>query len=107
VHLSFRFGYHGDSRGTDVNVFITVIGSNGDSGERNLEGPGNNFEQKQTDTFGFDCVDWIIRHDNSEVGPGWFLNKVTIESGKGDKQISRNRAYKDDSTYAPLIKILL
>jgi len=113
--------------GTDANVLLTLFGSAGDSGERKLESSGNNFERNQTDTFGFDCVDLgelqriIIRHDNSGIGPGWFLDKVLIESGKGerwffpcgkwladdedDKQISREIiAVKDDSdTYNPLI----
>lgn len=61
-----------------------------------------------------------IQHDNSGVGPGWFLDKVKIESGKGeawyfpcgrwlakdedDNQISREiAAVKEDSqTYIPL-----
>jgi len=40
----------GDRRGagTDANVFVTLFGSAGDSGERNLEGPGNNFERRQS-----------------------------------------------------------
>jgi hypothetical protein len=64
-----------------------------------------------------------IWHDNSGVGPGWFLDKVVIKSGKGeewyfpcgkwladdedDKQIRREiSAEKKDveSTYSPWIK---
>jgi len=106
----------GDRRGagTDANVFLTLFGSNGDSGERKLESSGNNFERNQTDSFGIDCVDLgeieriNIRHDNSGIGPGWFLDKIVVQSGKGemwffpcgqwladdegDKQISREIA---------------
>jgi hypothetical protein len=62
----------------------------------------------------------VVRHDNSGIGPGWFLDKVIIETGAGeryffhcgrwladnedDKQISREiAAVKDDSeNYLPL-----
>jgi len=43
--------------GTDANVFLTVFGSAGESGERKLESSSNNFVRNQTDNFGFDCVD--------------------------------------------------
>eukprot|EP01118_Nematostelium_gracile_P009375 TRINITY_DN3151_c0_g1_i3.p1 TRINITY_DN3151_c0_g1~~TRINITY_DN3151_c0_g1_i3.p1 ORF type:complete len:513 (-),score=190.16 TRINITY_DN3151_c0_g1_i3:51-1589(-) len=70
--------------GTDANVYITLIGENGDSGKRKLEGSGNLFERSQTDTFGFECVDLgdikkiRIAHDNSGFGPDWFLDKVIV-----------------------------
>uniref|UniRef100_A0A6B2KWS8 PLAT domain-containing protein n=1 Tax=Arcella intermedia TaxID=1963864 RepID=A0A6B2KWS8_9EUKA len=120
----------GDRRGagTDANVFITLFGTKGDSSERLLESPGNNFERNSTDTFGFYCVDLgeltkiNIRHDNSGFGPGWFLDTVVVESGVGqtfyfpcghwlakdeeDKQISRDIVAVTSSpeeTYNPLV----
>jgi hypothetical protein len=47
-----------------------------------LDGPGNCFERKNTDEFQIEAVDLgelkkiRIGHDNSGVGPGWFLEKV-------------------------------
>jgi hypothetical protein len=64
----------------------------------------------------------IIEHDNSGFGAAWFLDKVFVESGKGekwffpcgkwlatdedDKKISREIAAvkEDSSTYLPLVK---
>jgi len=49
----------GDRRGagTDANVFIEIYGENGKSGRKTLDGPGNDFERNQTDTFGIETVD--------------------------------------------------
>lgn len=49
----------GDRRGagTDANVFINIVGKLGKSGDRQLEGQGNNFERNKTDVFGIECVD--------------------------------------------------
>jgi hypothetical protein len=80
-----RFG-----AGTDANVFITIYGSNGDSGERLLDGPGNNFERNQVDVFQVEAVDLgeiskiRVRHDDSGIGPGWFLEKVVLEQVTDD-----------------------
>jgi hypothetical protein len=63
-------------------VFITLFGDNGDSGERKLDGQGNLFERNETNSFQVEAVDMgelkkiIIGHDNSGLGPGWFLEKV-------------------------------
>jgi len=83
----------GDRRGagTDANVLLTIFGSQGESGERQLESGGNNFERDQTDYFGIECVDLgeiqriVVRHDNSGIGASWFLDKVVIETGQGDR----------------------
>jgi hypothetical protein len=110
-------------------------------GERILDNEENNFERGQTDVFGIQCVDLgelkryknpkfenvltffslSIRHDNSGFGASWFLDKVIVDSGTGerwyfpcgkwlsdsedDKQISRDLpAVKEDSqTYTPLM----
>ncbi len=37
--------------GTDSNVYITLYGDKGDSGERQIESGANNFERGRLDTF--------------------------------------------------------
>jgi hypothetical protein len=74
----------GDRRGagTDANVFITIFGENGDSGEQKLSGARNCFERNKTDVFGVECVDLgkirkiRIGHDGTGFGAAWFLDKV-------------------------------
>jgi hypothetical protein len=81
--------------GTDANVYITLIGSKGTSEERLLDTPGHDdFEAGNTDIFELvmqdvgDVRQVRIRHDNSGAGPGWFLNKVTIQrEGTPDKWV--------------------
>ena len=76
----------GDRRGagTDANVFIEIYGDKGKSGQKPLDGKGNNFERSKTDSFGIDCIDLgelkkiRIGHDNKGIGPGWFLETVKI-----------------------------
>jgi len=36
---------------TDTNVFMTIFGSDGESGEQKLENSGNNFDCNQTDAL--------------------------------------------------------
>jgi len=78
--------------GTDANVQIVLFGTNGDSGVRVLDGPGNLFDRKQTDTFGFKTVDLgeikkiRIGHDNSGFGPGWFPDKVIVTNQTTDQK---------------------
>ena len=65
----------GDERGcgTNANVFITLTGENGDSGERPLSSSENfnKFERNQTDRFTLKAAELgeltslRIRHDNS------------------------------------------
>ncbi|XP_015749537.1 PREDICTED: lipoxygenase homology domain-containing protein 1-like, partial [Acropora digitifera] len=83
--------YTGDTRGagTDANVVITIFGDEGDSGEKKLDNARNNFERGKKDTFKVICGTFLgrlarirIGHDNSGLGPGWFLNKVVVEDPK-------------------------
>jgi len=80
-----------DTAGTDANVFITLIGTNGKSKEISLDNPTNNFEKEHIDVFNLSSRDIgnadlgeikqiRIRHDNSGIGPGWFLNYVTVNN---------------------------
>uniref|UniRef100_H2ZAW5 PLAT domain-containing protein n=1 Tax=Ciona savignyi TaxID=51511 RepID=H2ZAW5_CIOSA len=74
--------------GTDANVFITIFGENGDTGERKLlksETNTDKFERGKEDIFKLDAVDLgklfkvHIRHDNALIQPAWFLDRVEIE----------------------------
>jgi hypothetical protein len=77
--------------GTSARCFVEVFGANGSSGRRPLDAPDAKFERKQTDEFGFECVDLgeiskiMIGHDNSGFGPGWFLEKVVVTQEKSQK----------------------
>ncbi|KAJ7335182.1 hypothetical protein JRQ81_013123, partial [Phrynocephalus forsythii] len=81
--------YTGDvyGAGTDANVFLTIYGDLGDTGERKLrksETHTNKFERGQEDMFAIQAVDLgtiykiKIRHDNSLPRPDWYLEKVEI-----------------------------
>ncbi|KAG7499250.1 lipoxygenase-likey domain-containing protein 1 isoform X1 [Solea senegalensis] len=77
----------GDEKGagTDANVFITIHGSSGDSGRRQLRQKFRNlFEREQTDRFLLEMLDmgelqkvWV-EHDNSGLSPGWLLDRVEV-----------------------------
>uniref|UniRef100_A0A3Q3R3S5 PLAT domain-containing protein n=1 Tax=Monopterus albus TaxID=43700 RepID=A0A3Q3R3S5_MONAL len=74
--------------GTDANVFITIYGDLGDTGERKLaksENSKNKFERGgQVDKFSIEAVDLgqvfkiRIRHDNSMLGADWYLDQVEV-----------------------------
>ncbi|XP_078530890.1 lipoxygenase homology domain-containing protein 1 isoform X2 [Lissotriton helveticus] len=73
--------------GTDANVFITIYGDLGDTGERKLsksEANSNKFERGQMDRFTIEAVDLgviykiRIRHDNTLLNADWYLDKVEI-----------------------------
>jgi len=103
--------------GTDANVFITLYGQNGDSGQRALNGK---FERGMEESFKIENMDLgelyciNIRHDNSGKKPGWFLEYITISdrwtfpchrwlaTDEDDMRISRglaeNRFYRSDAT---------
>uniref|UniRef100_A0A3Q2QDK8 Lipoxygenase homology PLAT domains 1 n=1 Tax=Fundulus heteroclitus TaxID=8078 RepID=A0A3Q2QDK8_FUNHE len=77
----------GDEKGagTDANVFITIYGSNGDSGSRQLRQRLRNlFERGRTDRFVVEMLDMgdlqrvRVEHDNSGLCPGWLLDRVEI-----------------------------
>jgi lipoxygenase homology domain-containing protein 1 len=77
--------------GTNANVFITIFGDQGDSGEKKLaksETHSDKFERKQTDIFKMETADLgtlthiRIRHDNSGISADWFLDRVVIRDDK-------------------------
>lgn len=76
--------------GTNANVYCTIYGDKGDTGERELarsETHMDKFERKQVDRFQIECADLgsifklKIRHDNSGISPDWFLSKVEVIDG--------------------------
>ncbi|XP_071750893.2 lipoxygenase homology domain-containing protein 1 [Centroberyx gerrardi] len=73
--------------GTDANVFLTIYGDLGDTGERKLsksETNGNKFERGEVDKFTIEAVDLgqvykiRIRHDDSVIGADWNLDQVEV-----------------------------
>ncbi|XP_075955405.1 lipoxygenase homology domain-containing protein 1 isoform X1 [Anarhichas minor] len=73
--------------GTDANVFLTIYGDLGDTGERKLaksENNKNKFERGEVDKFSIEAVDLgqvfkiRIRHDNSMTGADWYLDQVEV-----------------------------
>ncbi|KAG7271688.1 hypothetical protein CRUP_025549 [Coryphaenoides rupestris] len=71
--------------GTDANVFITIYGVNGDSGQRQLRQKFRNlFERGHTDRFVLEMLDMgellrvTVEHDNSGSGSGWYLECVEV-----------------------------
>ncbi|XP_076859680.1 lipoxygenase homology domain-containing protein 1 [Brachyhypopomus gauderio] len=71
--------------GTDANVYITIYGVNGDSGQRPLKQKFRNlFERGRTDRFVLEMLDLgdllrvKVEHDNSSQTPGWYLECVDI-----------------------------
>jgi hypothetical protein len=79
--------------GTDANVYLTLVGQNGEnSGEILLDNPGiNDFERGDTNIF---CINTIpienlhhiiIRHDNTGNLPGWYIEEVHIACSELNK----------------------
>lgn len=88
------------SAGTDANVFIIILGDQGDTGRKELAKSGRNcFERGQKDDFKVAGADVgvmshiIIGHDGSGLGPDWYLAEVEVEHlGTGQKlQFTANR----------------
>ncbi|XP_061603543.1 lipoxygenase homology domain-containing protein 1 [Phyllopteryx taeniolatus] len=73
--------------GTDANVFLTIYGDLGDTGERKLsksENNSNKFERGSADKFTIEAVDLgqvfkiKIRHDNTMMSADWYLDQVEV-----------------------------
>ena len=104
-HVVVRYAvatHTGDKRGagTDANVFITIFGYEGDTGERRLDNSKNNFERNRflritaamltfIDLVSYRVDQFVVEspslgqiervrisHDNKGFGPGWYLDKV-------------------------------
>jgi hypothetical protein len=86
-HLSVKTGDRLNA-GTDANVFITLFGEHGDSGQCHLkqsENTNNKFERGRVDKFIIDTVDigkverLHIGHDGTGPGSGWYVVEVVID----------------------------
>jgi lipoxygenase homology domain-containing protein 1 len=81
-----------NSAGTDANVYITLEGTSGNSGERQLDSVGNDFERSSVGSYSISTTDPLgdlmqvrIRHDNTGKKPGWFLDYITVHEEKSDR----------------------
>ncbi|MDJ0597945.1 MAG: PLAT/LH2 domain-containing protein [Crocosphaera sp.] len=80
--------YTGDIRnaGTNANVYITLYGTRGQSNEYSLDNRENNYQRGDTDEFTLrmanlgDITQVKIRHDNSGIAAGWYLNKIVVNN---------------------------
>ncbi|PNH12713.1 Lipoxygenase y domain-containing protein 1 [Tetrabaena socialis] len=80
--------YTSDLRGagTDSDVFLTIYGPNGDTGERLLDNSKNNFERNMVDNFVLtsDNIGAIqklkVRSSGTGLGAAWHLNKLEVQS---------------------------
>ncbi|XP_053159933.1 lipoxygenase homology domain-containing protein 1-like [Hemicordylus capensis] len=78
--------------GTDANVYLSIYGGRGDTGERHLKHSDNlnKFEKEQEDIFTVKAVDLAelkkvrIRQDNSGSNPAWFLERIEVVDTKED-----------------------
>ncbi|KAM8782294.1 lipoxygenase homology domain-containing protein 1 isoform 1-T1 [Rhynchonycteris naso] len=71
--------------GTDANVFVTIYGSNGDTGKRELKQKMRNlFERGSTDHFFLETLDLgelrkvRLEHDSSGYYSGWLVDKLEV-----------------------------
>ena len=81
--------------GTDANVSITLYGSNGDTGQRQLTKKFVNlFERGKTDDFTIEALDLgqltrlRIEHDNKGFGAGWMLERVDVTNLTSQEKVT-------------------
>lgn len=112
--------YTGDEKmsGTDSNVFLTMIGEDGESSEKHLaesETNFNKFERNHVDRFKFVDKNFgklfgiKIRHDNSGALSEWFLDRVEITDRREKQKFifvcqKWFSLYKDDKRIERVIK---
>ncbi|CAF2130421.1 unnamed protein product [Rotaria magnacalcarata] len=71
--------------GTDADVFITLFGNQGQTGQIKLDNEKDNFETGQKDEFIVECPavgeinKILIEHNNKGLSSGWFLDRILIE----------------------------
>ena len=81
VHTGDKFG-----AGTDANCYLSLYGTLGDSGERQLSKSEHRdkFQRNQTDTFTVECAELgeiyklVIREDDTNIGADWFVASVLV-----------------------------
>ena len=73
--------------GTDANVYVNIVGSNGQTGKIMLiksQTNENPFEKGKTDIFNVNGlpvgkIERIeVGHDNAGSGPTWYVNNVSV-----------------------------
>ncbi|RDD42008.1 Lipoxygenase homology domain-containing protein 1 [Trichoplax sp. H2] len=85
VYIVHTFTGNKRGAGTDANVYAVIFGDSGDTGEKRLDNSKNNFEKSRKDTFKLSCscvgkLERLrIRHDNTGLFAGWYLDKVVVE----------------------------
>ncbi|MFB7438602.1 PLAT/LH2 domain-containing protein [Streptomyces mirabilis] len=92
-----------DGAGTDANVYLTLYGSYGSSGEVQIDSASDDFERGSVhlSTFAFRELGSLgslrVRHDNGGNRPGWFLDRieVTNESDGSEWSFGCNRWLSD------------
>lgn len=82
-----------DGGGTDANVYITLYGSKGNSGEKLLDiSSHDDFERGRFDKYTIttndigDIQKIKVRHDDSDKNAGWFLDGVRVSCPQKNKQ---------------------
>ena len=82
--------------GTDSNVYLTIYGDEGDTGERHLRSSQvhvNKFERANVDVFRIDAVPLgrlkkvKVRHDDSGPGSDWYLDRVEISTHESESAV--------------------
>lgn len=80
--------------GTDANVYITLIGSKSNSGERQINSNADDFERHSAGSYSIhtekplgDLQKVRIRHDNTGSRPGWFLDYITVQVEEGGDKV--------------------
>lgn len=80
----------GDVRGagTDSDVFVTLHGTQGCTGERELADAANNFERGRTDVFHVAAADIgamesvSVRVQPAWLGPAWLLDSIEVQAAQ-------------------------
>jgi hypothetical protein len=75
-----------EGAGTDADVYITLYGSNGNSGERELDNGDDNFENGNTDVF---ILDRIVVHNEATDQEWTFPCARWLARDEDDGQIDR------------------
>jgi len=77
-------GRRAGGHGTDANVYLTLYGRRASSAELPMGSNGHRFGTTGVDTLVVDLPSLgditrvHVRHDNTGVAPGWFLDRVVV-----------------------------
>lgn len=73
-----------ETAGTDAKVYITIVGSKGNSGRQLLTESSDNFQPGSSDLFALessavgDIKKIVIEHDNAGAASAWYLKRISI-----------------------------